>query len=117
MDQTYETRRRSGKHGSSDAKGSKLRPAPETKSRTEKNMSKKAAAKSQKPQEQKPQVTSVARVSEYEGHPVIALHKYPEDKHPLMFGTVKAGLILAHYPDIKAFFAMTGEKQEATAAA
>jgi hypothetical protein len=59
----------------------------------------------------------VAREGEYEGHPVIALHKYPEDKYPLRFGTVKAGLILAHFPDIQAFFAKHSDKQGATAAA
>ena len=112
MDQTYETRQRSGKNVSSDAKGSDLSQAPETNSRMEKNMSKKKAAQSQKPQGQ-----SVAREGDYEGHPVIALHKYPEDKYPLRFGTVKAGLIIAHFPDIQAFFGKHSAKQEANAAA
>ena len=115
MDQTYETRRRSGKNGSSEPRKSRRRAveghAPETQSRTEKNMSKKKAAKSEKPQG-----PSVARESEYEGHPVIGLYKYADDKYPLSFGAVKAGLILAHVEDIRAFVAKHS-KQEANAAA
>lgn len=116
MDQTYETRRRSGKHGSSDAKVSGPDQAPETDSRKEKNMRKKKDASTQKPQTPAP-VQSVAKESEYKGHPVLALHRHAQDKSPLMFGTVKAGLILAHFPDIQAFFGKHGQKQEATAAA
>ncbi len=116
MDQTYETRRRSGEHEGSDAKVSKLGQAPETRSRKEKNMSKKKDASTQKPQTPAP-LQGVVKEGEYKGHPVLALHRHAEDKSPLMFGTVKAGLILAHFPDIQAFFAKHGEKREAVAAA
>lgn len=79
-------------------------------------MSKKKDASTQKPQTNAP-AQSIAKEGEYKGHPVLALHRHPEDKSPLMFGTVKAGLILAHFPDIQAFFGKHNAKQEATAAA
>jgi hypothetical protein len=83
----------------------------------ENEMSKKNAAPKSQPTTVPPQTQSQAKEGEYKGHPVLALHRHSEDKSPLMFGTVKAGLILAHFPDIQAFFGKHNANQEATAAA
>jgi hypothetical protein len=58
----------------------------------------------------------VVSKGEYKGKPVLSLLRNAEDKKPLRFGLVKAGLILAHLDDIKSFRAKHA-KQEATAAA
>ena len=108
MAQTYETRRRSGKHESSDAKASGPGQAPKTKSRMEKNMSKKNVAPTQK--------QSQSRESEFKGKPVLGLYRSEGDTYPVRFGLGKAALILAHVEDIKAF-QDKHSKQHAPAAA
>lgn len=110
MAQTYETRRRSAKHEGSDAKV-QTGQAPETNSRTEKNMSKKNAVPTQTEA-----TTGVVSEGEYKGKPVLSLLRNAEDKKPLRFGFVKAGLILAHLEDIKSFRAKHA-KQEASVTA
>ncbi len=59
---------------------------------------------------------SQAREGEFKGKPVLGLYRNEGDKYPFQFGVAKAGLILAHVEEIKAFQAKHG-KQEATAAA
>ncbi len=54
--------------------------------------------------------------SEFKGKPVLALHRHEDDKSPLRFGLVKAGLILDHVAAIKAFRAKhAGEGAKPTA--
>ena len=72
-------------------------------------MSKKNAAPTQKPQ-------SVVREDLFKGKPVLTLARSADDKYPVRFGLAKAGLILEHVEDIKAFQAKHS-KQEASAAA
>ena len=58
---------------------------------------------------------SQARQEEFKGKPVLGLYRSAYDKYPLRFGLVKAGLILAHVEEIKAFLA--GHKEQAAPAA
>ena len=48
---------------------------------------------------------SLAREEEFKGKPVLGLYRSEGDKYALKFGLAKAGLILAHVEDIKAFLA------------
>ena len=48
---------------------------------------------------------SQARESEFKGKPVLGLFRNEGDKYPMQFGLTKAGLILAHVEEIKAFHA------------
>lgn len=57
---------------------------------------------------------SQAQESEFKGKPVLALHRSEGDKYPLRFGLAKAGLILAHVEEIRAF---VGKHRKATASA
>ncbi len=59
---------------------------------------------------------SQARESEFKGKPVLGLFRNEGDKYPMQFGVVKAGLILAHIDEIKAFQAKH-DKKEAPATA
>ena len=59
---------------------------------------------------------SQAQESEFKGKPVLTLSRREGDKYPLRFGVAKAGLILAHLEDIKAFCARNEKKEEAAAA-
>lgn len=59
---------------------------------------------------------SQARESEFKGKPVLGLYRNEGDKYPMQFGVVKAGLILAHVEEIKAFQAKH-QKQAAPVAA
>ncbi len=72
----------------------------------EKTMTKKNEAKKD----------SQAREEEFKGKPVLGLYRSADDKYPLKFGLSKAGLILAHVEEIKAFQAKH-EKKEVPAAA
>ena len=46
---------------------------------------------------------SEAREGEFKGKPVLSLHRHAQDARPVRFGLVKAGLILRHVDDIRAF--------------
>jgi len=59
---------------------------------------------------------SQARESEFKGKPVLGLYRNEGDKYPFQFGVAKAGLILAHVEEIKAFLAKN-PKQAAPVAA
>ncbi len=72
----------------------------------EKTMSKKNEAKKD----------SQAREEEFKGKPVLGLYRSADDTYPLKFGLSKAGLILAHVEEIKAFQAKhSGKEASATA--
>ena len=59
---------------------------------------------------------SRAKEGEFKGKPVLGLYRDEGDKYPFQFGVAKAGLILAHVEEIKAFEAKH-QKQAAPAAA
>ena len=65
---------------------------------------------------EKVKTESQAREQEFKGKPVLALYRNEGDKFPMQFGLAKAGLILAHIEEIKAFQAKH-QKQEASTTA
>lgn len=65
---------------------------------------------------EKVKTDSQAREGEFKGKPVLGLYRNEGDKYPFQFGVAKAGLILAHVEEIKAFLAKH-QKQAAPVAA
>ncbi len=57
---------------------------------------------------------SVAKESEYNGKPLLGLHRNSDDPLGFKFGLRKAQLILAHIDDIKAFVEKHTKTETAT---